>query len=281
MSVVRIRIDLAYDGTDFHGRATQPGLRTVQGELTTALETALRLEQVRVVCAGRTDTGVHARGQVAHLDVPDDVLAASVGRSKDPAPLALVRRLNGILPPDVRVRRVREVSGAFDARFSALWRRYAYRVADRAESLDPLTRHHVVAWSRPLDVELMREASALLVGHHDFASFCRQREGATTVRVLEHFDWERRDDGVLEATVRADAFCHSQVRAMVGCVLSVGEGRRPPEWATEVLVARRRNPAVTVAHAHGLTLEEVGYPVDDELAARAEMTRARREAVDA
>ncbi len=278
---MRIRIDLAYDGTDFHGWATQPGLRTVQGELTAALETALRLEQVRVVCAGRTDTGVHARGQVAHLDVPGEVLAASVGRSKDPAPLALVRRLNGILPPDIRVRRVREVSAAFDARFSALWRRYAYRVADQVESLDPLTRHHVVAWSRPLDLELMREASALLVGHHDFASFCRQREGATTVRVLQHFDWERRDDGVLEATVRADAFCHSQVRAMVGCVLAVGEGRRPAAWATEVLAARRRNPAVTVAHAHGLTLEEVGYPVDDELAARAEMTRARREEVDA
>ncbi|WP_367650507.1 tRNA pseudouridine(38-40) synthase TruA [Nocardioides sp. zg-DK7169] len=278
---MRIRIDLAYDGTDFHGWAAQPGLRTVQGELTSALVTTLRLPQVRVVCAGRTDTGVHARGQVAHLDVPADALASSVGRSRDPAPVALVRRLNGILPPDIRVRRVREVSGAFDARFSALWRRYVYRIADRAESLDPLTRHHVVAWPRPLDVELLREASALLVGHHDFAAFCRQREGATTVRVLGGFDWERRDDGVLEATVKADAFCHSQVRAMVGCVIAVGEGRRPVPWAGEVLAARRRDPSVTVAHAHGLTLEEVGYPVDDELAARAEMTRARREAIDA
>ena len=279
--MVRIRIDLAYDGADFHGWAAQPGLRTVQGLLTAALETALRLPEVRVVCAGRTDTGVHARGQVVHLDVERDVLAASVGRSGDPVSVSLVRRLNGILPPDIRVRRVQEVSDAFDARFSALWRRYAYRVADRPEAVDPLLRHHVLTWSRPLDLDLLREASALLVGHHDFASFCRQREGATTVRVLGRFDWERRADGVLEATLRADAFCHSQVRAMVGCVLAVGEGRRPVSWAADVLAARRRDPAVTVAHAHGLTLEEVGYPVDDELAARAEMTRARREAIEA
>lgn len=278
---MRIRIDLAYDGGNFHGWATQPGLRTVQAELSAALEMALRMPRARVVCAGRTDAGVHARGQVAHLDVPGEALADSVGRSRDPAPVALVRRLNGILPADIRVRRVREVSGGFDARYSALWRRYVYRLADRAESLDPLQRHHVLAWPRPLDEELLRQASALLIGHHDFAAFCRPREGATTVRVLERFDWERRDDGVLEATLRADAFCHSQVRAMVGCVLAVGAGRRPVSWPAEVLGARTRNQSVTVAHAHGLTLEEVGYPVDDEVAARAELTRARRKAIEA
>ncbi|WP_122818626.1 tRNA pseudouridine(38-40) synthase TruA [Nocardioides pantholopis] len=277
---MRIRIDLAYDGTDFHGWAAQPGLRTVQGVLSDALETSLRTEAPQVVCAGRTDTGVHARGQVAHTDVAADVLAASAGRSTDPPLEALLRRLNGILPPDVRVRRIAEVSGAFDARFSALSRRYAYRVADAPAAVDPLHRSHVLVWPRPLDEGVLDAASAPLVGHHDFASFCKQREGATTVRVLEELSWVRRADGVLEATVRADAFCHSQVRAMVGCVLAVGEGRRPVEWAGEVLHARRRDPRVAVAPARGLTLEEVVYPVDDELAARAELTRARRPAVD-
>jgi len=273
---VRIRIDLAYDGTDFHGWATQPRLRTVQGELEAALATALRLPEASVVCAGRTDTGVHARGQVTHLDVEETVLADSAGRSDDPPAEALLRRLNGILPPDVRVRRVVEAADGFDARFSAVWRRYAYRVADRPETVDPLTRRHVLAWSRPLDLDAVNEASALLVGEHDFASFCKKREGATTIRTLLDLAWARDADGVAVATVRADAFCHSMVRALVGCLLAIGEGRRPVTWAGEVLGARVRDPAVTVAHAHGLTLEEVGYPPDEELAARADQTRARR-----
>jgi len=273
---VRIRIDLAYDGTDFHGWATQPRLRTVQGELEAALATALRLPEASVVCAGRTDTGVHARGQVTHLDVEETVLADSAGRSDDPPAEALLRRLNGILPPDVRVRRVVEAADGFDARFSAVWRRYAYRVADRPETVDPLTRRHVLAWSRPLDLDAVNEASALLVGEHDFASFCKKREGATTIRTLLDLAWARDADGVAVATVRADAFCHSMVRALVGCLLAIGEGRRPVTWAGEVLGAGVRDPAVTVAHAHGLTLEEVGYPPDEELSARADQTRARR-----
>ncbi|GAA2136479.1 tRNA pseudouridine(38-40) synthase TruA [Nocardioides koreensis] len=273
---MRIRIDLAYDGTDFHGWATQPRLRTVQGELEAALATALRVPEASVVCAGRTDTGVHARGQVTHLDVEESVLAASAGRSEDPPEEALLRRLNGILPPDVRVRRVAAAPDGFDARFSAVWRRYAYRVADRPGTVDPLTRRHVLAWSRPLDLDAVNAASALLVGEHDFASFCKKREGATTIRTLLDLSWDRDPVGVAVATVRADAFCHSMVRALVGCLLAVGEGRRPVAWAGEVLGARVRDPAVTVAHAHGLTLEEVGYPADRELAARAEQTRARR-----
>ena len=273
---MRIRIDLAYDGTDFHGWATQPRLRTVQGELEAALATALRVPEATVVCAGRTDTGVHARGQVTHLDLEESVLTASAGRSEDPPAEALLRRLNGILPPDVRVRRVAAAPDGFDARFSAVWRRYAYRVADRPETVDPLTRRHVLAWSRPLDLDAVNEASALLVGEHDFASFCKKREGATTIRTLLDLSWDRDQDGVAVATVRADAFCHSMVRALVGCLLAVGEGRRPVAWAGEVLRAQVRDPAVTVAHAHGLTLEEVGYPADDALAARAEQTRARR-----
>jgi tRNA pseudouridine38-40 synthase len=278
---VRLRIDLAYDGTDFRGWATQPGLRTVQGVLEAALATALRVSEAGVVCAGRTDTGVHARGQVVHLDVADEALASSAGRSQDPPAEALLRRLNGILPPDVRVRRVAEAPDGFDARFSALWRRYAYRVADRPETVDPLTRRHVLAWARRLDLDLLNEASAALVGHHDFASFCKKREGATTIRTLLDLGWERDATGVAVATVRADAFCHSMVRALVGCLLAIGEGRRPVAWAGEVLGARVRDPAVIVAHAHGLTLEEVGYPADEELAARAGQTRAKRTGTEA
>jgi len=273
---VRLRLDLAYDGTEFHGWAAQPRLRTVQGELEAALATALRIVTVPVVCAGRTDTGVHARGQVVHLDVAEAELAASAGRSQDPPLEALVRRLNGILPGDVRVRRAAAAPEGFDARFSALWRRYAYRVADAAEAVDPLARRHVLAWGRPLDVDAMNAACAGLVGHHDFASFCKRREGATTVRTLLELSWARDAEGVAVATVRADAFCHSMVRALVGCLLAIGEGRRPVTWASEQLAARERDPAVSVAHAHGLTLEQVAYPDDAELAARAEQTRAKR-----
>jgi tRNA pseudouridine38-40 synthase len=273
---MRLRIDLAYDGADFHGWARQTGLRTVQGDLETALETALRIPEVSVTCAGRTDTGVHARGQVAHVDVEPEVVEAAAGRSDEGPVPTLWRRLNGLLPADVRVRRVVEAADGFDARFSALWRRYAYRVADRPGTVDPLTRRHVLAWSRPLDLDAVNAASTLLVGEHDFASFCKKREGATTIRTLLDLSWARDADGVAVATVRADAFCHSMVRALVGCLLAIGEGRRPVTWAGEVLRARVRDPAVTVAHAHGLTLEEVGYPPDEELAARADQTRARR-----
>jgi len=273
---VRLRLDLAYDGTDFHGWAAQPGLRTVQGELVKALATAVRVPDVAVVCAGRTDTGVHARGQVVHADVTEQVLADSAGRAQEPPLEALLRRVNGILPPDVRVRRVAAAPDGFDARFGALWRRYAYRIADTAGALDPLARAEVLAWPRPLDLEAMNDASALLVGQNDFASFCKRREGATTIRTLLELTWARDETGVAVGTVRADAFCHSMVRSLVGCLVAVGEGRRPVAWAEEILRAQTRDPAVAVAHAHGLTLEEVAYPPDAELAARAERTRARR-----
>ncbi len=272
---MRLRIDLAYDGTAFHGWARQPTLRTVQGELERALDTVLRAEGSQLTVAGRTDTGVHARGQVAHLDVDEATLAAAAGRYADDPCTALLRRVNGVLDPDVRLHRVSVAPAGFDARFSPLWRRYAYRVADRADLVDPLLRGHVLAWPRELDLDAMNTAAALLVGKNDFASFCKRREGASTIRVLTDLAWER-VDGIATATVRADAFCHNMVRSLVGCMLAVGEGRRPPEWAGEVLAARERDGAVTVVHPHGLTLEEVGYPADDELAARAEVTRARR-----
>jgi tRNA pseudouridine38-40 synthase len=263
---VRIRLDVAYDGAGFHGWAAQPGLRTVEGELSSALATVLRLPSVELTCAGRTDTGVHARGQVVHLDL--DELPEGCER--------LARRANGVLADDLRVRRAAEAPEGFDARFSALWRRYAYRVADRPELVDPLRRGHVLAWPRPVDEAVMNAAAAALVGEHDFASFCKQREGATTIRTLLDLSWSREPDGLLVAHVRADAFCHSMVRSLVGCLLAVGEGRRAVEWAAEVLAAERRDSAVTVAPAHGLTLEEVEYPPDAELGARVEITRARR-----
>ena len=273
---MRLQIDLAYDGTEFHGWATQPGLRTVQETVETALAQALRVEGVRVTCAGRTDTGVHARGQVSHLDIDEEVLAASAGRSKVAPSDALLRRLNGILPEDVRVRRVAEAAPGFDARFSARWRRYAYRIADTPALLDPLRRRFVLGWPRELDLAAMNEAAAALTGEHDFASFCRRREGATTIRRLIELSWSRDPQGLAVATVRADAFCHNMVRALVGCLITVGEGRRPPGWAYDVLAAGVRDPAVTVVHPHGLTLEEVDYPPDDELAAQAVTARVVR-----
>jgi tRNA pseudouridine38-40 synthase len=277
---VRIRLDLSYDGTDFKGWATQPSLRTVQGTLEEALATTLRVPVVRVVCAGRTDTGVHARGQVVHVDVEPEDVARAAGRSEEPPVAALLRRLNGVLPADVRVRRAAEAPDGFDARFSATWRRYAYRVADDPALVDPLVRSHVLAWPRALDLDAMNAAAASLVGLRDFASFCKQREGATTVRTLQELSWTRDETGVAVARVVADAFCHSMVRSLVGCLIAVGEGRRPPEWAAEMMAARRRDPAVTVVHAHGLTLEEVGYPEGAELAAQAERARNTREAID-
>ena len=271
----RLRLDLAYDGAAYHGWAAQPGLRTVQGELEAALATVLRLPSVATTCAGRTDTGVHARGQVAHADVPDGVVEAAAGRY-DAAYDALARRLNGVLAPDVRVHRVVAAAEGFDARFSAQWRRYAYRVVDDPALVDPLARGHVLEWPRPLELGLMNDASAALLGEHDFAAFCRRREGATTIRTLQALSWEREASGVVVATVRADAFCHSMVRSLVGCLLAVGERRRSPSWPQEVLATGARSSSVAVAPAHGLTLEEVGYPPDPELAAQAELTRRRR-----
>jgi tRNA pseudouridine38-40 synthase len=272
---VRLRIDLAYDGAGFHGWARQDGLRTVQGEIERGLDTVLRTTGCSLTVAGRTDTGVHARGQVAHLDVEQGVLGEAAGRADESDADALLRRLNGVLGPDVRIRRVSDAPAGFDARFSAIWRRYCYRIADSAEVADPLTRGQVLAWPRRLDVDRMNEAAAALLGQHDFASFCKRREGATTIRSLLDLSWTR-VDGVAESVVRADAFCHNMVRSLVGCLIAVGEGRREPGWAADVLARRERDPAVTVAPAHGLTLEEVGYPSDDELARQAERSRALR-----
>jgi tRNA pseudouridine38-40 synthase len=278
--VLRVRLDLAYDGTDFSGWAEQPGLRTVEGTLTAALATVLRLpEPARLTVAGRTDAGVHARGQVVHLDLPTDAWEAVPGRSDRRPAAALVSRLAGVLPGDIVVRRATLAPTGFDARFAAVERRYLYRIVGSDGPRDPLRRRDTVWWRRPLDVAAMDEAARALVGLRDFAAFCKRREGATTTRTLLEFSWQRLDDGVLAATVRADAFCHSMVRSLVGAVVPVGEGRRDVAWPQTLQQRAVRAPEVHVMPPHGLSLEQVLYPPDDELADRALVARARRETV--
>lgn len=287
--LVRVRVDLAYDGTDFAGWARQPGLRTVQGVVEDGLALVLRSAHrgdvpPRVTVAGRTDAGVHARGQVLHVDVPAAAWAAVPGRSDRGPEESLLTRLAGVLPADVVATRVRVAPEGFDARFSAVARRYVYRVCDETALRDPLRRHHVLWSRRPLDVAAMHEAAQRVLGRHDFAAYCKPRPGATTIRTLDELTWERPADGpdagLVVATVRADAFCHSMVRALVGASLAVGEGRRGVDWPAELLVGGRRDPGSAVVAAHGLTLEEVVYPPDAELAARQLRTRAPRSADD-
>lgn len=282
---MRIRLDIAYDGTHFHGWARQTGLRTVQGTLEDALALVLgtgprQAAAPRLVVAGRTDAGVHAAGQVAHLDL-DEQLVEALGRSRATygTPLDLLaQRVRGVLGayPDVTVRGIREAPEGFDARFSAVWRRYAYRVADTTTGYDPLERLHTTNVNARLDVDAMDAAARSLIGLHDFAAYCRPRDGATTIRTLLEFDWRRDERGILIANVRADAFCHSMVRALVGACIAVGRGRLAVADAAALRDAGERTSAFPVLAARGLTLMEVGYPADDQLAARADVTRARR-----
>jgi tRNA pseudouridine38-40 synthase len=286
---VRLRIDLAYDGSGFSGWAAQPGRRTVEDVLAEALGRVLRLPgpPPSLTVAGRTDAGVHARGQVVHVDVPAAAWPSAAGgqastaaagglASTAAADQTILARLAAVLPADARVHAVGPAPDKFDARFSALWRRYSYRVCDDPARADPLRRHETLWSFRRLDVAAMNEAAQALVGEHDFAAFCRRREGATTVRALRVLDWRRDADGLAVATVVADAFCHNMVRALVGALLAVGEGRRPPGWPAGVLAAAVRDPAVRVVAPHGLCLEEVGYPPPAGLAARAAETRRLR-----
>jgi len=219
-----------------------------------------------VTVAGRTDAGVHATGQVAHVDVSAEQWA-SIGD--------LRARLAGVLPTDVRVRAVREVPAAFDARFSALWRRYVYRITDAPWGVEPLRRVDTLQWTRALDAEAMQRAATRMLGTHDFAAYCRRRDNATSIRELQQLTIERAAH-LLEVHVQADAFCHSMVRSLVGALLAVGDGRRSPDWPASLLVLPTRAGDVQVAPAHGLTLVEVCYPPDDQLAARSGVTRTKR-----
>jgi tRNA pseudouridine38-40 synthase len=219
--------------------------------------------------AGRTDAGVHALGQVSHVDVP-------AGRWAELGD-TLVHRLAGLLPPDVRVFRTAAVPETFDARFSALYRRYTYRVSDDPAGASPLRHRDTLSWPYPLDLARLNEASAALLGEHDFAAYCRRREQASTVRAVSRLDWRRADDGVVVATVEADAFCQAMVRSLVGALLPVGDGRRAVGWPGSLLTRAERANEVMVAAPHGLTLVAVGYPDDpSHYAVRAEQTRQRR-----
>ena len=269
---MRLRLDLGYDGTDFHGWATQPGLRTVQGELERAIALIIRDEEPRLTVGGRTDAGVHARGQVAHIDV-----------AVTNADTVSTTRLNSVLrrnAPDIVVHSVREVPEVFDARFGALSRRYEYRLRDASSRVDPLSARFTAPVAGILDLHLMQEASAQLLGLQDFTTFCKSREGATAVRTLLTYEWHRSDDGALVASVSADAFCHSMVRALIGAVVAVGNGRISVAELKNLRDARERTNRFTVMPALGLSLEEIVYPSESELANRAEQTRARRSALD-
>ncbi len=278
----RVRLDIAYDGTDFHGWGRQPEQRTVQGVLEQSLATVFGRvgDPPLLTVAGRTDAGVHAIGQVAHLDLTEKQLA-SLNRSRLGGGVdSLARRLNGIagLDADVWVTRSSLAPPGFDARFSAVWRRYEYRVADADAPRIPLERRGTLWYPASLDVAAMHHAAQELLGLHDWASFCKAREGSTSIRTLQEFSWHRDDRGTLVARVKADAFCHSMVRALVGATMAVGEDKISVEQLLAIRENRERTSEFKVVPAKGLTLVEVGYPEDAELATRAQQTRARRDA---
>ncbi len=269
----RLRLDLSYDGSGFSGWARQPGQRTVQDLVEQALGRLLGMPRPpALTVAGRTDAGVHARGQVTHVDVPADAWERT-------GPAA-ARRLSRLLPPDIRAHAIRPAPDGFDARFSALWRRYSYRVCDDLVAAEPLRRHDTLWYRHRIDVGAMNEAAGACTGEHDFAAFCRRRAGATTVREVLRLEWARISPSVATATIVADAFCHNMVRALVGALLKVGEGSKPVGWPSQVLAAQVRDPGVTVVPPHGLCLEEVRYPSPAQLSGRAQATRRVRSLAD-
>ena len=261
----RLRIELAYDGTNFSGWAVQPDRRTVQACIEEALSKIARVN-VETIVAGRTDAGVHATGQVIHVDVPESLVLEDLGY-----------KLNRILDEDVRINNIEIAPPAFHARFSALRRYYEYRILDENKVIQPLARLNTASWYRPLDVDLMNHASALLLGTHDYAAFCKFREGGTTIRTLETYQWRRDREGYLVADVVADAFCYSMVRNLVGAIVCVADGRKDPEWISTLLENKERVSDSLVFPARGLTLYKVDYPDAAELLERAKRTVARRE----
>jgi tRNA pseudouridine38-40 synthase len=273
---IRVRLDVAYDGTEFSGWAVQPDRRTVAGTLLGALD-RLGVGAANLTVAGRTDAGVHATGQVCHIDLTGAMWERLAGAPPVGTAPTLLRRLAGLLPVDLRVLAAVRVPAEFDARFSALSRRYEYRVTDSAWGAAPLQARYTLAWPRPLDLAALQDAARGLLGEHDFAAYCKRKEHATTVRAVSRLDWQRAADGVLIATVQADAFCQAMVRSLVGALLAVGDGRRPVPWPGGLLTRTERSSEVMVVPAHGLTLVEVRYPDDPAgYASRAQLTRARR-----
>lgn len=313
---MRLRIDLAYDGTDFFGWARQPDRRTVQGELEHALALVLHLHkwpeilaQFRVTVAGRTDTGVHAQHQVCHVDIPDNIVQSCVGHMSYEAPVALERRLRHVVPKDIVIHHVSQAPEGFDARFSACERTYVYRVCDRGVDADPRMRHAVLQLDYDLDVQAMNEAATHIAGLRDFGSFATPNPGGTTIREVKYASWQRvhtsallpnptsvhagnvasnvtgfqprfetphMESGLLCFTIVADAFAHNMVRSLVQATLAIGRGRRDVAWFIDKLEHPRREGDTGPAPARGLTLEYVSYPADDELATRAQAIRAKR-----
>lgn len=278
---IRLRLDLAYRGAPFHGWARQPGLLTVQGRLEEALSLITR-QSAQLTVAGRTDAGVHARGQVAHLDVPQEFwLSLSRGReeSDELRGERLRARLEGLagrgLNGALAIKHVRVVSRDFDARFSALSRTYRYLICDDPRAQDPC-RLDVARTSSPLEETTMQVAAQALCGEHDFLPFAKPREGATTVRTLHSFNISRPGAGILQAMIRADAFCHSQVRFMMGALIEIGRGKYQPNWVGELLAAGVRDQRVPLADGRGLTLWEVAYPPEDEYALQAQKAKVVR-----
>lgn len=276
--MTRLRLDLAYDGTDFHGWARQkdPQLRTVQGELEKVLELVCR-EPVNVTVAGRTDAGVHASGQVAHVDVPDSLLNLR-GVHGDPS--RLVRRFARLLPRDIRLSQVSLAPEGFDARFSALRRHYIYRVSFDPAGCLPTRLRDTLSYPHHLDVQAMDEAARGLVGLHDFAAFCRPKEGGTTIRDLQSFTWQDvstpEEPCLVEARLSADAFCWNMVRSLVGACLLIGESKKDRSWILRLLEEDQRSSEFAVAKPCGLTLVQVDYPEPEHLAERSERTRELR-----
>ena len=268
---IRFRMDFAYDGTNFSGWAKQPGQRTVQNEIENALSGLTRFTTETFV-AGRTDAGVHATAQVAHFDLPD-----RDKYGKEWSAPELTFRLNRILDEDIRIKEVSIAPANFHARFSALRRRYLYKIADNRFFIEPIKRYDIATWYRDLDIELMNKASQLLLGEHDFAAFCRTGGVGTTIRRLETFNWTRIAENEIHSEVVADAFCYSMVRNLVGAIVRVGEGRFPTSWVSEVLAKKERVSESLVFPARGLTLVGVDYPADNQLAERAKVTIGRRD----
>ncbi|WP_033504398.1 tRNA pseudouridine synthase A [Bifidobacterium actinocoloniiforme] len=330
--MTRLRIDLAYEGGAFHGWARQNGLRTVQGKVEEALSRLLRLPGLigpgvagesrgveafpfsgergaarrgeeawrpRLVVAGRTDTGVHALGQVCHVDLPQKALSAVVGHMDVPAPVALERRLRHLLPDDIAIHSVGYAPSGFDARFSALERTYIYRVCDDPARLDPRLRGFVLALDGRLDLEAMNQAAAAAIGLHDFGSFATPNPGGTTIREVKYARWDRApthpllcegqgpgegpaylapmaESGLVCFTIVADAFAHNMVRSLVNACLKVGLGKRRVDWFQGKVAHPEREGSTGPAPACGLTLEHVAYPPDNQLASRARSIRAKR-----
>ena len=279
--LIRLRLDLAYRGAPFHGWARQPGLLTVQGRLEEAL-TLITRQPAQLTVAGRTDAGVHARGQVAHLDVPKEFwLSLSRGReeSDEERGERLRARLEGLagrgLNGALAIKQIRVVSRDFDARFSALSRTYRYLICDDPRAQDPC-RLDIARTSSPLEDEKMQVAAQALCGEHDFLPFAKPREGATTVRTLHSFTVSRPRDGIVQAMISADAFCHSQVRFMMGALIEIGRGKYDPNWIGELLAAGVRDQRVPLADGRGLTLWEVAYPPVDQYALQAEKAKVVR-----